>query len=509
MKKKGKGKRPKKAGFFYYMKPKNLSAEIGKYGYTYTTGRTLGVYLALAAAACLLGAAFRLRFAACACIVLAGAVILPSVIYGSYKKLYEQKRFSDLVLYMEQMLYSFKRSPRVISALYDTLEVFEEETDPMRQKIVRAVHVIETRADSAEGLSEIEKGYGNDRLLQLHRILVKIERLGGDYGSSVTLLLEGNKQWADRVSLQQKETAKQRRNLLIVMALNVIICGFMLFALPKDYSITGYPLYQAAAALFFSALLFIYAKIDQKMSLSWLGDDGGRPWQDTVEMYEKVKRYDPVKERKKSICYAAAPAALLLMMAAKAAAAGTFGAAEIILLIVLSVLLYICLNQHSIGQRLYKKTVTRELEKKFSTWLMEVALRSQLDNIQVAIMGSYENCSEVLKPALQELISDLEQNPVGIGPYTRFLKEFDVPEIHSAMKMFYAISEGNGGAVDEQVTELISRNNKLLDKAEQIRNEEQLTSFQTLQYAVMMAGAGKLLADMALFVLVFLNGSYL
>ena len=39
---KRKGKGAGSAGFMYYMKPANLSAEIKKYGYDYTVGKTLG-----------------------------------------------------------------------------------------------------------------------------------------------------------------------------------------------------------------------------------------------------------------------------------------------------------------------------------------------------------------------------------------------------------------------------------------------------------------------------------
>lgn len=497
-------KRQKAPGFFYYMKPDNLASEVRRYGYTYTPGKTIGVYAVLAAAVVAVGMLYRLRWQYGLAVLAAGIVILPAVIFGSYKKMYEQQRFSDLVLYMEQMLYSFRRKQKVLSALYDTLEVFENEENRMHQNIVRAINVIETRADSLEGLQEIEKGYENDRLVQMHRMLLKIERLGGDCSSSIALLLESNKQWADRTGVQQKLVAKQRRDLVIVIGLNMFICGILLYVMPEGYDYTGMGAYQWVMTAFFAALLFIYAKIDKKMCISWIGEEETRPPEQTLKSYEAVRQYDAAAEKKKSRCYAVVPGTIIAGILAYSAILGKMPGLAVQLVLFTAIgFFFICIRQHEIGYRLNVKIVTKELEKKFPTWLMEVALRSQVSNIQMAIMGSYDSCAPILQPALKELIADMQADPVSIMPYVNFLKEFDVPEVHSAMKMFYAISQGKGGGVDEQVTELIARNNQLLDKAEQIRNEEQAASFRSLQYAVMAVGIVALLADTALMTVSF------
>lgn len=50
---------------------------------------------------------------------------LPAFILDTYKKMYEQKRFADAATYMEQMLYAFQKTGKVLSALKEARETFE------------------------------------------------------------------------------------------------------------------------------------------------------------------------------------------------------------------------------------------------------------------------------------------------------------------------------------------------------------------------------------------------
>lgn len=502
-----KGKRAERAGFMYYMKPANLSAEIKKYGYDYTVGKTLGVYALFALGLTILSLLFKLRVPYALMVGLSGIVVLPGVILSTYKKRYEQQRFSDLTLYLEQVLYSFKKNPKVLYALKDTLEIFEDEKNKMHQAIVRAVNIMETSFTKnavEDGLKEIEKEFRNDRLLQVHKLLLRIEKLGGDFDSSIMLMLEADRQWAQRTSIQMKAVAKQRRDLIIIIGLNLMVCAFVLFALPEDMTITGYLLYQISTMCLFIASLLIYARIDKKMGINWVsGEDGKDDEKDLLRQYHKVKNYDAFKEKKKSFQYAQAPLLLICITALYCILSGNVPIPCLFLFAGLSILLYVCINQHNIGYRLSVRAVTRGLEKRFPVWLMEVSLRSQSGNVQRAIMDSMDNCSGLLKPALMEFVENIEKNPTGLLAYNKFLCEFNVPEIHSAMKMFYSISKGNGGDTDDQITELLSRNNQLMDKAEQIKNEDRLASFTTIQYLVVITGILKLMADMILFFIMF------
>ena len=43
--------------------------------------------------------------------------------------------------------------------------------------------------------------------------------------------------------------------------------------------------------------------------------------------------------------------------------------------------------------------------------------------------------------SIAKLLIDFEKYPVGIEPYDHLLKEFDLEEVVSSMKMFYSINE--------------------------------------------------------------------
>ena len=99
----------KKAPFLYYLNPGNVSAAIATYGFTYQVKNTVLVYLAVMALSVAAGFVFRLGILGVCIVAACGMSMIPRVIINSYRNMYEQKRFSDVNLYMEQVLYSFKK----------------------------------------------------------------------------------------------------------------------------------------------------------------------------------------------------------------------------------------------------------------------------------------------------------------------------------------------------------------------------------------------------------------
>ena len=60
----------------------------------------------------------------------------------------------------------------------------------------------------------------------------------------------------------------------------------------------------------------------------------------------------------------------------------------------------------------------------------------------------------------------LEEKPEASEPYHMFLKDFAIPEVHSAMGILYSLSIGNSGNADKQISELVEKNLALLDDTE-------------------------------------------
>ena len=148
------------------------------------------------------------------------------------------------------------------------------------------------------------------------------------------------------------------------------------------------------------------------------------------------------------------------------------------------------------GYFIAKRNVTRGIQMVFPRWLMEVSLLLQSENVQVAIMKSYEDAPKLLQPELKILIERLRLHPTEMEPYLSFLQDYPLPEIQSAMKMLYSISEGTGGNASSQIADIIRRNQVLLNKAERMKNEDALAGMYALFLAPQLTGAMKLLTDM-------------
>ena len=84
----------------------------------------------------------------------------------------------------------------------------------------------------------------------------------------------------------------------------------------------------------------------------------------------------------------------------------------------------------------------------------------------MALRKSIDMVPLVLKRELEDLNARLEIDPESSVPYHLFLKDFDLPEIHSAVGMLYALSIGNSSNADKQIGELISRNLVIMDIAD-------------------------------------------
>ena len=153
------------------------------------------------------------------------------------------------------------------------------------------------------------------------------------------------------------------------------------------------------------------------------------------------------------------------------------------------------------------KAIKEKIEIQFPRWLMNVALYVQSNSVQVALYKSIPTAPLVLQPELIKLNNAIRDNPTSIDPYLNFMSQFDLPDITASMKMFYSIASGTGSDVQQQVNEIIERNNTLLDKTEKINNDNNLAKMYAMFLLPQLTGGGKILIDMVLFFMIFMNTS--
>ena len=135
----------------------------------------------------------------------------------------------------------------------------------------------------------------------------------------------------------------------------------------------------------------------------------------------------------------------------------------------------------------------------FPTWLRNLILHLQTDNVHVALANSLRSCPDVLKPEVKELLIGISNDPNSIIPYTNFLKDYNLPEFKSAVRFLYSLAEFGTDDMITQLDQLVQQNAVLTAEAEKIRNDSALAGLSTLTFAPMLVSSVKLLIDLGLF----------
>lgn len=361
----------------------------------------------------------------------------------------QQTRLQEAELYMEQMLYAFLQNPKILSALETVCALFEP--GAMRKQIETAIFHLRKEYDSnmKEELDAIEQQYENRRMKEIHAYFLMVEQYGGAYETTVELLLEDLQKWMERVRLHQQDCKKYRRNVFLAVGLSILVCAITNHLLPKDIELSRLLVCQIASILFLSLDMLICFRAMKRTCRNWLKER-----ESYGEGDEKKYRY--VQSHK------------------------------------------------GVRSNFYRKYLRKKMETEFPQWLMDISLLLQTENVQVAFYRIRPQTPEVLRPAVDDMLEELSQNPESLEPYLNFLKDYDLPDVHSAMRMLYALSNGGYGNSEKQLSQILKRNQELLDKAEREQNQDSLAGLYALFLAPALTGAGKMMIDMTAFLVVFL-----
>jgi hypothetical protein len=90
-----------------------------------------------------------------------------------------------------------------------------------------------------------------------------------------------------------------------------------------------------------------------------------------------------------------------------------------------------------------------------------------------------------------------------------FLQDFAIPEVHSAMSGLYGLSIGNSSNGDRQMSELVARNLTLLDVTEARRLSDAGSGMHLLFLAPVLTASFKMVIDMALLMIYFIQNPYI
>ena len=151
-----------------------------------------------------------------------------------------------------------------------------------------------------------------------------------------------------------------------------------------------------------------------------------------------------------------------------------------------------------------RKRVLREVEKQFPEWLMNLSLQLQTDNVHVSLKKTIPDAPFILKQDLTRLVEEIEQHPNALQPYI-FMREFQIPDVLSAMKILYSMAEFGIRDMGGQIDALVQRNTVMMDRAERLKEEDLMAGVGFLVLLPMITGVVKMLADLVLVILGILS----
>ena len=422
-----------------------------KYSYISLLFHFLVAFLAIV----VVGWIFKLKISSVAVLLVFYILFGPSLIYFHYRKKYEKNLFSECVKYVEQMIYSFTRKSKIISALQETRLVVDGRVGQAVDFAINKIKNGNVREGSiySYALKEIEAILPCSRVKNLHEFLAEVENVGGRHSHAMDIMLEDLREWDVRTGNFQENQAVKGAGMLLSIFMSLGTCLFMSSVLPADMGgdISGFAAYQWLTTISILIMFFIYRVVARKLTKSWIADDTEADPEQIAKDYQKIRTY---YEEKKGI--------------------KPFFAIQ---------------------------RITNELEKKFPRWVMRFSLLASTQSIPSALRNSIASCPNIMKDELERLIMEIDKKPTSIEPYIGFFEYIDLPQIRSMMLMVYSLSEYSTKDIDKHVLSIVKRNYLLQAVAERIENEESLAKYSLYVTLPMIIACVVMMIDVAMVVI--------
>ena len=383
----------------------------------------------------------------------------PSLVYFHYRKRHEKKKFSDCVRYIEQMLYSFSRKSKIITALEETRLVVDGDIGKAIDFAINKFRHGSSDPNSTiyeSALKEIEAILPCSRVKNLHEFLAEVENVGGKHTTALDIMLDDLREWDIRTNQFQQNQAIKGTGMLISVLMSLGTCLFMTSILPADMGgdISGFGLYQILTTITIVVMFFIYRMAARKLTRSWVVDDVEVHQDIIAEDCESIKKYYDERKGTKPIF------------------------------------------------ALYR--IQKELTKKFPRWVLRFALLASTRSVPAALRASIDTAPNVIKGELEKLTQAIDKNPTGIEPYIDFfgyLEQKDCTQIRSMMLMVYSLASYGSGEIDKHVLSIVKRNYALQAEAEKIQDEESLAKFSLLTTIPMILACVVMMIDVGMIVI--------
>lgn len=487
-----------------YLKFSNCRKEIEGYGYHYSFQQYIKQVLLCIVAIIFVGYMLYMNLRAMLAVCVVVAFALPFLVMQHYRFLYEADRFEDVTGYMESMMNAFKRTPKILTALQETLTVTEGTIKKFVEQAIDKIKVYDTYENIyREAFTLISEEYHCSRLDVMHDFMVRIEMQGGDYRNSMGVLQEDLLNWNEITYSIQKERKHHFNILLGACAMTIAVVVLMvrnINAMRDMVDMAESPLYQISCSLFLIASIVLCCAAYKKIVCSWLKEEFEQSKEEIDKYYKTIHTYDAASGHKKDFIKCAVFLILAILCMVVKSTPGMIGCIACIVF---------CYGASERHVRFAKKKLSKEIQKAFPMWLRSVALALQTENVHMALAKTLKQAPYVLQGELQKVLDNVEKQSGSMKAYATFLEDFDLKEIRSVFMMFYSMNAFGSESEEstKQIDEMIARNNNLAIKAEKLANEDSLAAFNMYAMMPMLYGGAKLLCDLWVFVQMFMEAS--
>ena len=386
--------------------------------------------------------------------------MIPVLLSRKRKEEERNKHLEDSAVYMEQLIYSFRKHHKIPAALQDVSRITDGD---LNQCVVRALGRLES--DLAEdnlfqyAFSSIESEYGHHLMHVLHTFLIRVEEQGGDCTLALGLLLNQLRDWKKNQKTFASRKKSIQSRLVLAVILSCLICLSVVRMMPVSTSVTELLAYQictGAGLVIFQILYVIFSTMSAGIGLEKTGiAEDGREAKQVEKLYMRMKT--PV---------------------------------------------------HGLRYWGTVRKLEQEIRLHFPEWMFDMILRLQTENVQTAISHSLDNAPEVLVRPLYQLMKQQQKDPVSIQPYLDFLGGFQLPEIHAVMLQLYAINDMGREEIQEQIYAMLDQNQHLSEVAAELKTDSLLSWMGMLAAVPMLISVIVLVVNLSLMLFSFLGEMY-
>lgn len=480
-----------------YFSIKQMKKEIYGYGYTYSGIKYLFFLIVCFIITFAFGFAYQMNFGYMIPVLIICLVSMPALIRAKFVNLYQKKRFNETDIYLHQMIYSFQKMPKISVALEDTIKI---STGKLKKTLEAALDTLYNNTSEnvlTEALAVIENEYNNSRIKALNKYMINVEMGGGDYATSINIMLTDIDNWINRTYSEQHEIDRVKQANIIGLVLSFIMGGISsVFSIVMNHS--GYMtnksiaddyMYQIACVAFVCAcvLYFVYTQV------SYNKDWVTRTLNDKSVMkdYKNATEFNPKNFRITCI-----PLYIFFLIIAVFLYFADFIPFHYLFMVIMLIFnAYLIFSPSLIKKSAINRT-KRNIQDSFSEWLRDVSLNLQEEPLISAIQDTYKNCPTALKPELEIFLKRIEKDPAAVEPYYEFLARFHILDISSAIRNLYTLSDTGSLNMEEQLALLVKRNYEIINKNEIAASADRNAVLRFSEYVPLLIASVKLGVDM-------------